>query len=508
MRSVTILLLVPLFCVPVSMASTSIPAGPVSGLWTQAGSPYQIEGEIFISVDDALFIEPGCQIVFMGHYKLRVLGRLVATGTEVDNVSFDAADPTTGWHGIRFFDTTTNGQDPSVLTYCVLRNGRAVGASGADQDGGAIYCYRSANVLFRHCTFVDNYAADEGGALFLDLQSDIRVEETRFLNNEAYFSGGAIHCHSSAPVIVNSVLDSNASTIFAGGIAAWYDAHFRLENVKVINCTAGTVCGFYSVASNPVMVGCLFAGNTSTLGSGGGGGLTSGSNVRLINTTIANNTSYQGGGGVWVYVSSATITNSIVWMNQPDEIAPAGGSTVTVSYSDVFGGWPGVGNLNLNPDFVGIGPDPYAPGETSPCVDSANPDTTGLGLPELDLAGHPRVVNGRVDMGAYEYIDAGGVAAPGTPVAAMAARCMPNPFGPATTITYDLPAAAPVTLHICDVEGRHVRVLLDRARQEAGQQRVTWDGRNDASERMPAGRYLYVLTVGAQRLVRAVALLK
>jgi hypothetical protein len=38
----------------------------------------------------------------------------------------------------------------------------------------------------------------------------------------------------------------------------------------------------------------------------------------------------------------------------------------------------------------------------SPCANAGSPDTTGLGLSATDLAGGPRIVNGRIDMGPYE----------------------------------------------------------------------------------------------------------
>jgi len=496
-------------CVSFARADTIVPGGPVSGLWTLSGSPFLIEGDIVVEIGSELFIEPGCHVNFTGHYELRVHGRLVAAGTAGDPILFYPSNPTVGWHGIRLVNTTTNGQDASTLTHCELRYGRAVGSAAEEKDGGAIHCTASADLIVSGCTFQFNYADDEGGALYLASESDIRVEDSSFLDNEAFFSGGAIHCDHSSPLILRSLLDANTSTVFAGGIAGWYDANFRLENVQVRNNQAGAVSGFYAVASAPVIAGCLFAGNTSTLGSGGGGGLTSGSLVRVINTTLADNVAAQGGGGIWVYMSSAEIVNSIVWANQPDALSVDAGSTLSVTYSDIAGGWPGTGNLDLNPEFVGTPPHPYALPALSPCVDTADPDTTGLGLPALDLAGHPRIGNGRVDMGAYEYTDAGSVSRPTLAAApALVARCAPNPFGPQTTIEYDLTVAVPVTLRIFDLEGRPVRLMLDRVRQEPRPHRVTWDGRDESGELLPSGSYWYVLAAGDQRAMGRVTLLR
>ncbi len=506
----TILCTLALICCPLlATADTIVPGGPVSGLWTSSGSPYLIQGDIEVQLGDELLIEPGCRVEFAGHYELRVHGRLVASGSEAEPIAFDASDPVVGWQGIRFVNTTTNGQDASTLDYCQLIHGRAVGPNTEDKDGGAVSCIASADLLISRCMFQSNYADDEGGALYLGSGSNIQVEQVAFVQNEAYFSGGAIHCDNSSPTIIQSLLDANVSTVFAGGIAGWNGADFRLENVQVLNNQAGAVSGFYCVASDPVIVGCLFAGNTCTLGNGGGGGLTSGSQARVINTTLADNVAAQGGAGIWVYVSTAEIVNSIVWGNQPDALSVDAGSTVEVTYSDISGGWTGTGNLNLDPEFVGTAPHPYALDPLSPCVDTADPDTTGLGLPALDLAGNPRISNDRVDMGAYEYGEAGYVFGPGGSAAMeLAARCAPNPFGSRTFISYDLPAAGPVTLRICDLEGRTVRLLLDRVQQQSRPQQAAWDGRDDAGRTLPSGTYWYVLTAAGQRSARTVTLMK
>lgn len=68
-------------------------------------------------------------------------------------------------------------------------------------------------------------------------------------------------------------------------------------------------------------------------------------------------------------------------------------------------------------------------------------------------------------------------------------RAAPNPFNPATTIAFTLPAAGEMTVEVFDLRGQHVRTLL-RARREAGPQRVTWDGRGDDGRGVASGVYL------------------
>ncbi len=84
------------------LAQTNISAGYVAGNWTKANSPYYINGEITIPNDSTLALEPGVEVIFMGHYKFNVQGRLLAVGTKQDSIKFTAEDKVSGWHGIRF----------------------------------------------------------------------------------------------------------------------------------------------------------------------------------------------------------------------------------------------------------------------------------------------------------------------------------------------------------------------------------------------------------------------
>ena len=84
----------------------------------------------------------------------------------------------------------------------------------------------------------------------------------------------------------------------------------------------------------------------------------------------------------------------------------------------------------------------------------------------------------------------------------------PNPFNPATTISFALPAAALVRLTIFDVAGRRVRLLVDGTQHAAGKHSVIWDGRNDTGQPMPSGTYFYRLEAGGWGETKKITLVK
>jgi len=69
------------------------------------------------------------------------------------------------------------------------------------------------------------------------------------------------------------------------------------------------------------------------------------------------------------------------------------------------------------------------------------------------------------------------------------ASAVPNPFNPATMLSFTLPAAGPVRVTVHDLQGRRVATLLDGPRP-AGPQQIRWNGRDDAGRPLPAGTYL------------------
>jgi hypothetical protein len=140
-----------------------------------------------------------------------------------------------------------------------------------------------------------------------------------------------------------------------------------------------------------------------------------------VNNTIVYNQAMYGGGFYCKDSVSPGFYNSIIWGNTASvgdqgylfeiysqagffncdvEGGPAlfGGSGGGVSFS---GAWEQC--LDTIPGFAATGENPYALGDTSPCIDMGSSDTSGLLLPETDLGGNPRIFNNIIDMGAYEW---------------------------------------------------------------------------------------------------------
>jgi hypothetical protein len=85
----------------------------------------------------------------------------------------------------------------------------------------------------------------------------------------------------------------------------------------------------------------------------------------------------------------------------------------------------------------------------------------------------------------------------------------PNPFNPATTIRFIVPAGAPrdYSLRIYDVAGRLVRELA-AGRIDSGAHEVRWDGTDDRGAGVSSGIYLYRIAAGAEALSGKMVLLK
>jgi hypothetical protein len=88
------------------------------------------------------------------------------------------------------------------------------------------------------------------------------------------------------------------------------------------------------------------------------------------------------------------------------------------------------------------------------------------------------------------------------PVTYLTATNYPNPFNPATMISYTVPMSGNVTLKVYDIVGREVATLVNTL-QSAGAYNVTWNAAD-----MPSGIYVYQLSAGGQSFTNKMILMK
>ncbi|MDP8237643.1 MAG: T9SS type A sorting domain-containing protein [Candidatus Hatepunaea meridiana] len=94
------------------------------------------------------------------------------------------------------------------------------------------------------------------------------------------------------------------------------------------------------------------------------------------------------------------------------------------------------------------------------------------------------------------------VAVPPIPDEFYLSNAYPNPFNAVTTISYGLPNASNITLHIYDISGRLITTLYNNHR-EAGHYKVVWN-----AETAAAGIYCVQMEADGFRYVRKVVLVK
>ena len=90
----------------------------------------------------------------------------------------------------------------------------------------------------------------------------------------------------------------------------------------------------------------------------------------------------------------------------------------------------------------------------------------------------------------------------------LAVRPGPNPFNPETTLRFQLPAAAPVTLTIHNTAGQRVVEMIRGEILTAGLHERVWFGTDEVGRPVASGLYLYRLVAGDQVRVGKLALIR
>ncbi len=298
-----------------------------------------------------------------------------------------------------------------------------------------------------------------GGALSVTGFSKLLVRNSIFRNNVADH-GGAIFCsHHAAPVFVGNLIEGNSAFLRGSAIYVLY------SYPDVTNCTI-------------VWNDCL------------------------------NGEPFDETGAIHNHIAKPRTTGSIVRDNSSAYFIPTEilrGRAYYTTFCDVEYGHAGEGNIDADPLLVGFGEHPFALLPDSPCVNAGRPDTCGLWLPPVDIAGEQRVDEGRIDIGAYEGSGETGIDGVIADMPFLS-RGRPNPFRGETRLAFSSPGG-PVTACVYDVTGRKVQTLLDRV-VRSGEQEIRWDGTDDHGRCVASGVYFVRVKTSDEEGVSRVVLIR
>ena len=339
--------------------------------------------------------------------------------TNITTLSGDIGDPNSNSDNSYHVVVGSNTTNSAILDGFVITKGNADSTSFSTEQarGGGYYSYQGSPTL-ANITFSNNYGWFGGGMYnggnvtnYPPNGSHPILTNVKFVGNSATAGGGGMRNENySNPILTNVIFSGNWAVRSGGGMENFYYASPTLLNVTFTNNTAyagGAVMNWDHSSSSFTNV--TFHGNAAydPVYDGEMGGAIyndNGSNITLQNVTMSGNTAALGGGMYNAGGSNPVAISAIIYGNSGDQIYDEGGSVKPVTYSIVQGGYPGAGNLDVDPL---LGPLQDNGGFTqtmalppgSPAIDAGD----DANCPTTDQRGVYRPQGSHCDMGAYEY---------------------------------------------------------------------------------------------------------
>lgn len=483
-------------------AQTIVVSGPQTGVWD--ADTVLVVGDVTV-VDSLSIVRPGSVVLFDGFFGIDVsrgASFRVESGADADGITFTVADTLGfhaynsrkgGWNGIRLEKA-----GKVLIDNCLVQYGKAV--DSLDRFGGALRIFRCNDVTITNSTLRCNFARESGGAVYA-IDSKVSFDECKISENKVYnedgtyamYGGGA--CFKRCDVEMDRIVfHVNYGPNCIGGAMSLDSCSLLLDHANFGHNIGLNGGGMYLMRCNHKVCrisNALF--NDNFAGHFAGALAFADASPEVYNITVTRNTS---AGvtceGIFFYQESAPkLTNCIVYGNYPQDLGPGIGDTIQMWLWTYNGFNPEFRNCLIEKGQASmiiqepievfediIDADPlflYPEGyyfclqENSPCIDAGNlvvPDFMAQGI---DLGGMPRVCNGRIDIGAFEYSPS---QVPEASVVCQDAMLFGNPLSQLSRVEFELGQVGPVTLKVCSMTGCQ---LLSRSlgRLQAGHQSLS-----------------------------------
>mgnify|MGYP001348836403 CR=1 FL=1 len=248
--------------------------------------------------------------------------------------------------------------------------------------------------------------------------------------------------------------------------------------------------------------------------------------IKVINSSFINNRSNTGPLGIY-YRAKADFYNTLFYNNFPPSLyfngrEYQGSSLFKNCFTD-----NGINDFNVifdwdlttenilsgNPQLLGNGEYPYALSGTSSCINAGTMDIPDYEFPEFDLAGNPRVFNGMVDIGAYEYQSVHSDTPPQvSPKSSVS--IYPNPVRLSharknldAKIKVNLEKAGNVSVNIYNIKGQKIKNIM-QAKSAPGEFNPFWDGKDQQGQTVATGVYFLKMTIDDEEHVHKFTVVK
>jgi len=319
-----------------------------------------------------------------------------------------------------------------------------------------MYNFNNSHPTLTNLTFAGNLAGS-GGGMANESNSSPTLTNVTFSGNLADVGGGMANKSNSSPTLLNVIFSGNSSSDLGqgGGMANESGSNPALTNVTFFQNWAYDGGGMYNGGSSPTLTNVTFEGNSTTSPGGGiynssnsspslinvtftgnsasiGGGMANsdGSNPTLTNVTFADNYALSQGGGMHnSFSSNPIIRNTIFWTNTAavDGDAIDNNSSFPVLTNTLIqDGCPSGATCNSvllttdpmfvrNPDsgdgdWTTLDDNDYGDLRLQAGSPAINQGNNSFVSAATDMNGNTRIIDGFVDLGAYEtflgfYVD-------------------------------------------------------------------------------------------------------
>lgn len=301
--------------------------------------------------------------------------------------------------------TLVTGGDGGGLWFERIEYGTVVDMRGNQVLSNTAYLTLTGGVTPTGGSYAGVYAYLFDGSL-------LTMEQNTIAGNAAGQDFGSVHValdQASRAVLEQNLIQNNdAAGLNAGVVITGVESsQYYLRRNRILDHDGTEGYGVWVHNGDAVQPLWGESENNLVVGSSSGGVYLHDADWHSLNDTVADNGAF-GLMMTGTLTSTAYLSNTLLWgqtwsFTRTGVVTYTDRFTMAATTSDIQGGWPGTGNLDVEPLFAGAGD--YHLQETSPLVGAAETAVA----PPVDLDGVPRPVptGGDADIGAYEWFRAG-----------------------------------------------------------------------------------------------------